>query len=117
MPNSFDYDSRSPSNRKLFVAGICLMITVVAMVALAIAKSKGQLDATVRVNAELINVGDGLPEKSDVKYRGVLVGSVADVVPATGGGPNLVRIDLKPYAAKDIPDTVTARVVPSNVFA
>ncbi|WP_321191343.1 MlaD family protein [Mycobacteroides chelonae] len=93
------------------------MITVVAMVALAIAKSKGQLDATVRVNAELINVGDGLPEKSDVKYRGVLVGSVADVVPATGGGPNLVRIDLKPYAAKDIPDTVTARVVPSNVFA
>src|SRR5690606_33442374 len=62
-------------------------------------------------------VGDGLPTRSDVKYRGVLVGSVREVVPATDGGPNIVRIDLTPGHAAGIPGTVTARVVPSNVFA
>jgi virulence factor Mce-like protein len=71
----------------------------------------------VRVSAELTNVGDGLPAKSDVKFRGVLVGFVNGVVPATGGRPNIVNIDLKPAYAAGIPDTVTARVVPSNVFA
>ena len=29
----------------------------------------------------------------------------------------MVRLDLFPHYAAEIPDTVTARVVPSNVFA
>ena len=82
-----------------------------------IAKSKGRLDTLVRVSAELVNVGDGLPANSDVKFRGVLVGFVSDVVPARGAQPNIVHIDLKPKYASGIPDTVTARVVPTNFFA
>jgi ABC-type transporter Mla subunit MlaD len=82
-----------------------------------LAKYKGRLDPIVRVSAELMNVGDGLPAKSDVKFRGVLVGFVSGVVPAAGARPNVVHIDLKPGYAAGIPDTVTARVVPSNVFA
>ncbi|WP_253849143.1 MlaD family protein, partial [Mycobacterium asiaticum] len=80
-------------------------------------KSTGRLNEYVRVIADLINVGDGLPQKSDVKYHGVLVGMVNDVVPAAHGKPNYVHIDLKPEYAKSIPAAVTARVVPSNVFA
>jgi virulence factor Mce-like protein len=117
MPNSFDYDARSPSNRQLFAAGVCFVLIVAVIVALLTAKSKGKLDNLVRVSAELINVGDGLPAKSDVKFRGVLVGFVSDVVPAGTGQPNLVHIELKPEYARGIPGTVTARVVPSNVFA
>ena len=65
-------------------------------------KSTGRLENYVRVVAELVNVGDGLPQKSDVKYRGVLVGSVDNVVPAADGKPNYVKIDLKSqYAAID----------------
>ena len=80
-------------------------------------KSTGRLNDYVRVVADLVNVGDGLPQKSDVKYHGVLVGMVNDVVPAANGKPNYVHIDLKPEYAKSIPAAVTARVVPSNVFA
>jgi virulence factor Mce-like protein len=117
MPNSFDHGGRGPSNRRLFVAGVAFALTVCVLTALMIAKYQGRLDPIVRVTAELTNVGDGLPAKSDVKFRGVLVGFVNGVVPATGGLPNVVHIDLKPAYAAGIPDTVTARVVPSNVFA
>jgi virulence factor Mce-like protein len=117
MPNSFDYDSRSPSNRQLFVAGVCFVLVTAVIVALLTAKSEGKLDRLVRVSAELVNVGDGLPAKSDVKFRGVLVGFVTDVVPAGTGRPNIVHMNLMPEYARGIPNTVTARVVPSNVFA
>ena len=118
MPNSFDTNGHSPSNRRLFSIGSCFVIVAAVGVNLAVAKSKGDLDNVVRVDAALVNVGDGLPEKSDVKYQGVLVGQVADVVAATAAGqPNTVRINLSPEYAGSIPATVTARVVPSNVFA
>ena len=58
-------------------------------------KSTGRLNDYVRVVADLVNVGDGLPQKSDVKYHGVLVGTVNDVVPAANGKPNYVHIDLE----------------------
>jgi virulence factor Mce-like protein len=117
MPNSFDHGGRGPSNTRLFVAGVAFVLTVCVITALMIAKYQGRLDPIVRVSAELTNVGDGLPAKSDVKFRGVLVGFVNGVVPAAGDRPNIVHIDLKPAYAAGIPDTVTARVVPSNVFA
>lgn len=117
MPNSFDFDPRGPSNARLFFLGTCFLLVATMVVWLAVAKSKGDLDSIVRVSAALVNVGDGLPEKSDVKYQGVLVGQVSTVDLIGGGRPNVVHIDLKPEYAVRIPATVTARVVPSNVFA
>ncbi|MGB3483244.1 MAG: MCE family protein [Mycobacterium sp.] len=117
MPNQFDINGRGPSNRALSIAGLCFVLVAAVTVATAIAKSKGDLDNNVRVTVALVNVGDGLPEKSDVKFQGVLVGQVADVITAPAGQPNIVHVDLKPQYASGIPSTVTARVVPSNVFA
>ncbi|MBV8347835.1 MAG: MCE family protein, partial [Mycolicibacterium sp.] len=117
MPNSFDLDGRGPSNGPLIFAGLCSLLTAALVVTLLIAKSEGRLDSTVRVSAELMDVGDGLPAKSDVKFRGVLVGYVSGVSPAGFGRRNIVHLDLRPEYASGIPDTVTARVVPSNVFA
>lgn len=93
------------------------MLVAMVLVWLALAKSQGELDRTVRVSADLTNVGDGLPEKSDVKFRGVLVGQVSTVDLGGGDRPNVVHIDLSPEYAATIPGDVTARVVPSNVFA
>jgi virulence factor Mce-like protein len=117
MPNVFDSEGRGPSMTQLYAVGLVFLVLVAATATLLIAKSRGALDPFVRVSAELINVGDGLPVKSDVKFRGVLVGFVSGVVPAEAGRPNIVSLNLKPHYAAGIPDTVTARVVPSNVFA
>ncbi len=117
MPNSLDTNPRGPSNRRLMITGACFIVIAAIIAATAVAKSKGVLDNLVRIDIELVNIGDGLPDRSDVKYRGVLVGMVTQVTPSTGGGPNIVHVDLQPGYASAIPDTVTARVIPTNLFA
>ena len=117
MPNSFDTDARGPSTGRLYLAGVAVLLVLAVVVALLLGKYNGKFDPIVQVRAELVNVGDGLPAKSDVKFRGVLVGFVSEVVPASAGGPNIVDIELKTEYLSGIPNTVTARVVPSNVFA
>lgn len=117
MGNSLDTDGRGPSEQQLLGAGVAVLVVIALATAGLLAKSTGALNSYVRVVAELMNVGDGLPAQSDVKYHGLLVGNVTDVIPAAYGKPNYVHINLKPDHAKDIPTSVTARVVPSNVFA
>ena len=117
MPNSFDFNPRSPSDSRLYVVGTCFLIVAAVAATLAFAKSEGKLQNLVRVDIELVNIGDGLPARSDVKFRGVLVGSVSDITPSRFGRPNLVHADIQPEYASGIPNTVTARLVPSNVFS
>ncbi|MEU1549547.1 MCE family protein [Nocardia sp. NPDC005745] len=112
----FEKDGRGPSVISLLVRGLILVLVTVAVVTVLLMKSTGRFDDKVEVTALLEQLGDGLPARSDVKFRGMLVGTVAEVAPAAGG-PNRVRLVLDPAAAAGIPRTVTARVVPSNVFA
>lgn len=117
MTNSFELDGRGPSDRQLLGCGVAVAVVVALVAAALLIKSTGRLEPYVRVVATLTNVGDGLPQRSDVKYHGVLVGVVVNVTPAENGNPNLVHIDLDPEYTPSIPTGVTARVVPSNVFA
>ncbi|EME16528.1 mce related protein [Rhodococcus triatomae BKS 15-14] len=117
MPNRFDLDGRGPSENQLLVSGIAALVVVGLIVAGVLVKSGGGFDDTVQATALLEDVGDGLPARSDVKFRGLVVGQVTEVEPAVGAGPNHVLMALNPEYAGGIPDSVTARVVPSNVFA
>lgn len=117
MAKIFDISGRGPSNRNLLIAGLAMIVVSCIIAALLVAKSQGRLEDYTRITADLNNVGDGLPSRSDVRYHGLLVGSTTDVTPARNGDPNYVGIDLIGEYAKSIPNTVTARVVPSNVFA
>ncbi|WP_024804341.1 MlaD family protein [Nocardia sp. BMG51109] len=117
MSIAFESDGKVLPNWKLFLRGLAFLVVVAVVTGVMVARSQGAFRETVRVTAELVNVGDGLPAKSDVKYQGVLVGQVTEVTPSTDGGPNYVHIDMKPGFVSGIPGTVTARVVPSNVFA
>ncbi len=117
MGNQFELDGRGPSTRTLILTCVAFLAVCAVAAALMFAKSNGSLDARVAVVAKLASVGDGLPMKSDVKYRGVLVGMVRSVQPALHGGDNLVQIDLRPQYVDNIPASVTARIVPGNAFA
>ena len=117
MSNAYETDGRGPTERQLLFAGIGVILVAALITAFLMLKSTGRLDPHVPVVAELTNVGDGLPQNSDVKYHGLLVGTVRGVSPGTEGRPNTVNINLKPEFARSIPASVTARVVPSNIFA
>lgn len=117
MPNPFELDGRGPSERALIVTCVAFLVVCAITGYLMFAKSTGALDRRVQIIARLPSVGDGLPPKSDVKYRGILVGAVRSVTPALGGGDNIVNIDLRPDYVAAIANTVTARIVPGNAFA
>ncbi|MCX4095213.1 MlaD family protein [Nocardia sp. alder85J] len=113
----FEPDGRGPSAARLLLTGICFVVIAAVAATAMIANSRGVFRKSVTVVAVMANVGDGLPPKSDVKYEGVRVGFVTEVTAAAQAGMNEVHIRLGPEYARHIPGTVTARVVPSNVFA
>lgn len=113
----FEDGPRGLSRRRLALSGIAAFVVVAAALAAIWAKADGSFDSSVAVTAELHDVGDGLPTDSDVKYKGIIVGSVRGVIPESGGAPNLVDIAIDPDRASGVPNSVTARVVPSNLFA
>lgn len=117
MTQRFESAAKVVSDRRLLVRGVALLLGTILLAAAAIAKSEGVFSGRVEVIALLNNVGDGLPQGSDVKFRGALVGRVDGVEPALDGGTNTIALTLDPHFAHAIPSTVTARVVPGNVFA
>ncbi|MBF6355702.1 MCE family protein [Nocardia higoensis] len=114
--STFDLDGRGPTERRLLLRGIVFSLVSFVVIALMVMESDGDFDAKVQVTAVLGDIGDGLPTRSDVKYLGVIVGSVRSIEPSRDGSPHYVRLDLDPRYAASLDDSVTARVVPSNVF-
>ena len=117
MIDAYEQGPRGTSTRTLAISALVAVALVATILAATVLKARGSLTDSVPVTAELSDVGDGLPKSSDVKYRGVIVGSVRGVTPGLRGKRTVVKIALEPARAKGIPSTVTARVVPSNLFA
>lgn len=117
MAGDFEFDGRGLSTPKLAVLGVAFLLVATLVGWVLVARSQGGLAERVQVTMRLSSVGDGLPPKSDVKFRGVLVGMVRGVSPATDTEPAAVTVDITPNRAPGIPRTVTARIVPSNAFA
>ena len=66
MGNSLDHDPRGSTDRKLGVIGLCFAVVASIAAVLMVVKSQGKLDDFIRVDLKLVNIGDGLPERSDV---------------------------------------------------
>lgn len=103
--------------RQLLLAGVCGLVVLGVVLAFLMARYQGYFVEKVKVTANLTTTGDGLPSDADVKFRGILVGVVDEVSVAAKGELQQVHIEMKPEFAGDIPASVTARVVPSNLFA
>jgi len=112
-----DPSGRGPSGMQLLVAGLALFAVVATATTLLLLRYAGVFTPRVPVVAELTSTGDGLPAGSDVKFRGLTVGRVRSSEVAAAGDIQRVSIDLQPQYAGGVPATVTARVVPANVFA
>lgn len=102
--------------RLLLTAG-CVMILAAALVLyLLMLRYVGYFDDKVEVTALLTSTGDGLAPRADVKFRGITVGAVSGVDIVAKGEVQRVGVDLDPHFAVGIPDNVTARVIPGNIF-
>src|SRR6478752_10131244 len=66
------------------------------------------------VTLETSTIGLQLPERADVKIRGVIVGEVLDFQPSDDGAK--VTLGLYPSQVHTIPATVTGAIVPKTLF-
>jgi len=66
------------------------------------------------VTLQSSRIGLQLPERADVKIRGVIVGEVLDYAPTEAGAD--ITLGLYPDDAHTIPAGVTGSIVPTTLF-
>lgn len=116
MSRYTDPSGRDPRPVTLAVRGVCYLAVLVVAVTLLLMQSRGDFTDVFHATAVVSDVGDGLPTGSDVKLRGVLVGSVGSVDSQAGAAHNVIELNLKPQYANGIPASVKARIIPTNIF-
>jgi len=66
------------------------------------------------VKLDTSNIGLSLPTRADVKIRGVIVGEVLDA--QTNGDGATLTLGLYPDKRQDVPENVTATILPKTLF-
>ncbi|PRX43915.1 virulence factor Mce-like protein [Prauserella shujinwangii] len=94
--------------------GLLLIAVLVGGVALSVALYNKAFSTFVTVKLRAGDIGNQLTERSDVKVRGLIVGSVADVAPTDDGVE--LTLQLNPEQADLVPSNVRARFLPKTLF-
>ena len=114
-------DGRNPSLWQYVVRGLAFLLALAVLFVLLFMRYQGVFTSTVPVTAQMTDIGDGLVSNADVRYNGLIVGTVtnislADQSEAGDVALKNVAIDLDPDQARGIPANVTSRTVPANLF-
>src|SRR3954447_7992662 len=94
--------------------GVLLLVVASALVALSIMQFNQVFTPADHVTVHIGRAGLQLLPGSDVKERGIIVGSV-ESISSTGDGAD-IKLRLKPSAAAQIPDNVHVRLLPKTLF-
>jgi phospholipid/cholesterol/gamma-HCH transport system substrate-binding protein len=105
--------------------GVLYIVIIGSLVWLSIAIYQKKFTPVVLVNLKADHTGNALHDGSDVKERGIIVGSVREVQVASGpnGGCKdqtvscvTVKLALDPGRVKMIPKNVSAQILPKTIF-
>ncbi|OZM74848.1 ABC transporter substrate-binding protein [Amycolatopsis antarctica] len=94
--------------------GLLFIAAMVGGVALSVAMFNKSFSEFVRVKLQADKVGNQLAEMSDVKVRGLIIGSVEEITPTASGSELTLRLD--PQSAELVPADVSARFIPKTLF-
>jgi phospholipid/cholesterol/gamma-HCH transport system substrate-binding protein len=96
------------------VYGALFIVIIASLVALSIAFYNKSFTDIVTVTLRTDHTGNQLVLDSDVKERGIIVGSVQNV--RSEGDGAIVTLALDPSRASIIPNNVSAQVLPKTLF-
>lgn len=94
--------------------GIGFIVIVLALISLSVASQQHLFRDVVTIKLQTDKVGNQLAVKSDVKARGVFVGTVAKITPTPEGAT--LDLALDPEYAAQLPKNATARIMPKTLF-
>ncbi|MGU3293364.1 MCE family protein [Williamsia sp. M5A3_1d] len=95
--------------------GLVFFVVVALFIGGTILKFNQSFQSFTDVNLTTDSAGNALPDKADVKVRGLIVGQVNKVV-ASENGAVTVQLGLQPDKAKMLPAGTTARILPKTLF-
>ena len=107
------HDSAKEHNR-LLVAGLAFVLTIAMLIWLSIAIYDKKFDNVTWVTINADRAGLQLAKFGDVRLNGALVGQVREIGQA--GDHAFIKVALNPDAAKEIPDNVSVRIIPTTLF-
>ena len=99
---------------RLRALGVCFLALVVGGVWLVYAVFTQRFTHFDEVTLETSSVGLQLPDRADVKVRGVLVGQVLKQQASSGGAR--LTLGIQPDAIGTIPANVTGSILPKTLF-
>lgn len=94
--------------------GLLLLVVIAGLIALSIAIYNKAFTTTVDVTMRAGHTGNELLVDSDVKERGVIVGSVKSVTSQGDGA--ILKLALEPGRVNEIPKNVKAQILPKTLF-
>jgi phospholipid/cholesterol/gamma-HCH transport system substrate-binding protein len=94
--------------------GVTYLAVVIGLVSLSIAFYNKAFTPQVTVTLRTDHTGNQLLTQSDVKERGIIVGSVKKV--KSQGDGAVVTLALSPGRTRDIPANVSAQILPKTLF-
>jgi phospholipid/cholesterol/gamma-HCH transport system substrate-binding protein len=94
--------------------GVLFIVVVGGLVTLSIAIYNKAFTSTVDVTMDADHTGNELLVDSDVKERGMIVGTVKSV--DSKGNGAIVKLELQPGMVKQIPSNVKAEILPKTLF-
>lgn len=94
--------------------GLALLVLIVSFIAVSVLIYRGTFSSAIRVTFVADHTGSQLLPGADVKVRGLVVGSVDEVI-SRGEGAE-VHLHIQHDQAPAIPANVTAQVLPATLF-
>lgn len=104
----------TPNFARNFVIGVVYLVVLAALMTLAVLVYNQTFTSTVDVSLVTPNVGTSLEKGADVAVRGVVVGYVRSI--GIDGDSAKVSIALQPAQAAQLPDNVSAELLPKTLF-
>src|SRR6201747_971951 len=101
-------------HRRLLVSGVGFLTIMAMLVGLSIAVYNKAFTHFTTVTVKADKAGLQLSQFGDVRRHGVLVGRVHDV--SNDGKEAVIRLDLSPSSAKDIPENARVDILPTTLF-
>jgi phospholipid/cholesterol/gamma-HCH transport system substrate-binding protein len=107
------HDTRREHNR-LFVAGVGYLVVLALLIAFSIAVYQKVFTPVTTVTVKADRAGLQLAKFGDVRMHGVLVGQVRSI--SQDGHEAVIKLGLKPSAARNIPANVSVEILPTTLF-
>lgn len=107
------HDSRS-EHMRLLVAGVVFLTSMAVLIALSIAIYQKKFTDVTMVTVHADRAGLQLAKYGDVRVHGALVGDVREIT--QDGEQAVLKLALRPEAAKTIPDNIDVEILPTTLF-